>query len=395
MPPFYFLLNYIRIPNSIPLMRVYLDNAATTSLDPRVLESMMPFFTQQFGNPSSIHAYGRESRSAIEKARKTIAALLNTSPSQIVFTSSATEAENMAIVGAITSANIKHVISSKIEHHAVLHTLEHLHASQKIALHFVDLEPDGNINYAHLEKLLEKYPQCLVSLMHGNNEIGNINDIEAIGQLCKDHQSVFHSDTVQTIGHIPINLKTTNIDFIVGSAHKFHGPKGIGFLYMGENIRIPSFIQGGAQERNMRGGTENVTGIVGLSKAFEIAYQEMQDTENHLRQFKKYLLDQLIKAVPSITFNGTSGDVSKSLHHIVSASFPITDIADMLLFNLDINGIAVSGGSACNSGASIGSHVLNALYGEDERPAIRFSMSKYTTKDELNYVVKNIRTLFS
>jgi cysteine desulfurase len=376
-------------------MKIYLDNAATTPMDEAVLDAMLPFYTQFFGNPSSVHAHGREAKSAIERARKTIASLLHTSPSQIFFTSGGTEADNMAIAGIIEVKGIRDVISSRIEHHAVLHTLEKLAKLNQINLHFVPLANDGSVCLLELEKLLQSYPNALVSLMHGNNEIGNLLDLDTVSELCKHYSAYFHSDTVQTMGHFEFNLQQTKLDFLVGSAHKFHGPKGIGFMYMREGIQIPAFMNGGAQERNLRGGTENVPGIVGLAKALELNYLNLDKDREHILHLKSTLQSKLLEILPEIVFNGLSGNLDKSLYTVLSVLFPKTEIAEMLLFNLDINKISVSGGSACTSGSLIGSHVLNTLYGDlDERPAVRFSFSKFNTLEEIDKVVAVVADLF-
>jgi cysteine desulfurase len=252
--------------------RIYFDNAATTSLDPIVLEAMMPYFTEKFGNPSSIYSYGRETRMAVETARKSVAKLLNANPAEIFFTSGGTESSNMAIHAAIRDLGCKHIISSKIEHHAVTHTVEHLDNLDAVKVSYVKLLPDGHVDIEDLEKLLAASEEkTLVSLMHANNEIGNILDLHAVGELCKLYNAIFHSDTVQTVGHFPIDLRNTPVHFITGAAHKFHGPKGVGLIYINENIRIKPFVHGGGQERNMRAGTENIYGIVGFAKAFELA----------------------------------------------------------------------------------------------------------------------------
>lgn len=377
------------------MSRIYFDNAATTPIHPQVKEAVMPYFDSHFGNPSSIHAHGREARMLIEKSRKTIASLLNTSPSQIFFTSGGTEADNMAIVGAVEKYNIKHAISSKIEHHAVLHTLENLAQKNNISLHFVNLLPNGEVDLLHLEQLLASLPSCLVSLMHGNNEIGNLLPLHEVSLLCKKYDALFHSDTVQTMGHFAFDLKNTKVDFIVGAAHKFHGLKGSGFIYLGEGISIPSFIKGGAQERNMRGGTENVIGVVACAKALEIAYQNLEQDIAYIKSLKQYFITSIKDLLPEVTFNGNSESMDNSLYTVVNVMFPKTEIAEMLLFNLDINQISVSGGSACTSGSNIGSHVLNALYGNnDERPAIRFSFSKFNTKEEIDTCMGVLKKLF-
>lgn len=377
------------------MQKIYLDNAATTPLDPLVLDAMLPYISGFWGNPSSIHAHGRETRAAIEKARKTIAQLLHTSPAQIFFTSGGTEADNMALKGAVESYHIKHAISTAIEHHAVLHTLEYLQKQGKIQLHFLGLDEKGCFKMSELEELLKKYPNALVSLMHGNNEIGNLLDIDAVGELCQSHGALFHSDTVQTMGHYPHHLQKTKVDFIVGTAHKFHGPKGAGFIYVREGQKIPPYIHGGAQERNMRGGTENIAAIIGLAKALELAYERMEADKTHILALKNQMIAGLKSMFPDIIFNGLSGDINLSLYTVLSVLFPKTEIAEMLLFNLDINKISVSGGSACTSGSLVGSHVLNALYGPlDERPAVRFSFSRNNTKEEIDFTLSTIKKLF-
>ncbi|MFY0651586.1 MAG: cysteine desulfurase [Cyclobacteriaceae bacterium] len=368
-------------------MRVYLDNAATTPLDKEVWEAMTPFFLDHFGNPSSIHSHGRESRSAIEQSRKTIAELLNTSPSEIFFTSGGTEADNTAICSSISTLGLEHAITSKVEHHAVLHTLESLHENGKIKLSFLDLDSKGNIDIEQLERLLEETPRSFVSLMHANNEIGNLNDIDAIGRLCQDHSAVFHSDTVQAMGHYVHDLSSEQMDFIVGAAHKFHGPKGVGFLYINHKNKIAPIILGGAQERNMRGGTENVAGIVGLAKALEIAYRDMAKDRAHIEGLKLRMIASLHEKISGIEFNGESEDLEKSLYTVLNVSLPESGDNDMLLFSLDIKKISVSGGSACASGTNIGSHVLEAIGSDPKRGALRFSFSKMTTVEEVDFAV--------
>ncbi|MDX2190152.1 MAG: cysteine desulfurase family protein [Bacteroidota bacterium] len=376
--------------------RIYLDNAATTPLDPEVKEAMMPYFETYFGNPSSIHTYGREARSAIEKSRKKVAELLSTSPAQIIFTSGGTEADNMALWGLVRSYNIKCIITSKIEHHAVLHSVEHICKYCNITIRYVSLDNQGNVDLASLENILKENENAIVSLMHANNEIGNLTDIQAVGELCKKYKAFFHSDTVQTMGHYPFVLNQSPVNAIVGSAHKFHGPKGVGFLYASENTRIVPFVQGGAQERNMRGGTENVASIIGMAKALEIAYSNLDQNRKHIEELKRKLIELLKSNFQDIEFNGLCDDFEKSTYKVVSASFSNVEMADMLLFSLDIKGIAVSGGSACNSGALAGSHVLEALYGADnERPAIRFSLSKFNTVDEIKFTIEALKQVLS
>ena len=373
-------------------MRVYLDNAATTPLDKEVIKEMCNVMENQFGNPSSIHAHGREVRSVVEKARKTVANLLNTSPAEIFFTSGGTEADNMAIRCGIIDHGITHAITSKIEHHAVLHTLEALAFEGIIKLSFVNINKKGSIDLVHLEELLKTHPKTFVSLMHGNNEIGTLTNIEQVGELCEQYDALFHSDSVQTMGHYRHDLSKLKVHFLVCAAHKLHGPKGVGFLYVNHKIKIKPFIYGGAQERNMRGGTENVYGIVGLAKAVELAYMDMEKHHAHIQEIKSYMMDELKKAVPGLGFNGeTSAD--ESLYTVLNVSFPKMEMADMLLFNLDIAGISASGGSACSSGSNIGSHVLSGIAADSSRPAVRFSFSKFTTKEEIDFVVNKIKEL--
>ncbi len=374
-------------------MKIYLDNAATTPLDPEVIKAMLPIMENSFGNPSSIHAWGRETKSAIENSRKTVAKLLNVSPSEIFFTSGGTEANNTAIFCSVRDLGIKHAITSKIEHHAVLHTLEGLAKEGRIKLSFVNMNEKGHVDLYHLEELLKSNDRSLVSLMHGNNEIGNLLPLKSVSDICEKYNAVFHSDTVQTMAHYPFDLQKVNVHFITCAAHKYHGPKGIGFLYINGKIKIQPFIFGGAQERNMRGGTENVYGIVGLAKAMEIAYANLDEHKTKITELKNYMAEKLRSNIPGLLFNGdTLGD---SLYTVLNVSFPASENSEMLLFNLDIAGVACSGGSACSSGTSTGSHVLKSLYPDSERPAVRFSFSKYSTKEEVDFVVEKLKELYA
>jgi cysteine desulfurase len=375
-------------------MRVYLDNAATTPLDKEVLDTMLPYMTDFYGNPSSIHTHGREVRSAIEKARKTIAQLVNTSPAEIFFTSGGTEADNTAIRCSIETLGITHAISSPLEHHAVLHTLESLHKSGKIELHLVEVDAKGYVSMEHLEQLLRQYPKSLVSLMHANNEIGNITDLVAVGELCRQYGAIFHSDTVQTMGHYVHDLQKLPVDFIVGAAHKFHGPKGVGFLYINARNKIHPFIHGGSQERNMRGGTENVYGIIGLAKALEIAYRDMAAHQQHIQSLKSRMIGRLQEEIEDIRFNGDPTNTAQSLYTVLNVSLPPAEAGEMLLFNLDIRKISASGGSACTSGSDVGSHVLRALNVIPERASVRFSFSKFTTVEEIDYAVSVLAEMY-
>lgn len=372
--------------------RIYLDNAATTALDPQVLEAMLPYLTTNFGNPSSIYSYGRESRMGVENARKTVAKLLNAHPAEIFFTSGGTESSNTAITASVRDLGCKHIISSLIEHHATTHTVEHLYKAGEAALSYVKLLPDGHIDMADLETLLSNSSEkCLVTLMHANNEIGNMIDIHAVGTLCRKYGAVFHSDTVQTVGHFPFDLRNTPVDFITGAGHKFHGPKGVGILYINENIKIKPFINGGAQERNMRAGTENVYGIVGFAKALELATSHYETEYPYILDLKKYMMESLQKNIPETSFNGDP--LGRSLYAVLSASFPKTEKSEMLLFNLDINHICASGGSACTSGADQGSHVIKAIDNNPNKVTVRFSFSKHNTKAEIDQVVSKLKEM--
>lgn len=373
-------------------MRVYLDNAATTAIDEKVLQEMMIVMREDYGNPSSIHADGRKVRTIIEKARKKVASLLNTSPAEIFFTSGGTEADNTAIRRGIIDNQLNHAISSPIEHHAVLHTLQTLEKEGYIRLTLLDVDAKGHVDLSQLEVLLQNNPPSFVSLMHANNEIGTLTDIQRVSEICQRYNALFHTDTVQTMGHFEHNLNTLKVGFLAGAAHKFHGPKGVGFLYVNHDVKIKPFIHGGAQERNMRGGTENVYGIVGLAKALEIAYEEMADHKAYIQDLKDYMREQLVRQIPGVGFNGET-DANQSLYTVLNVSFPPTDLADMLLFNLDIAGISASGGSACSSGSNIGSHVLTAIGVDPQRPSVRFSFSKFNTKDDIDFAVSKLKEI--
>lgn len=374
-------------------MRVYFDNAATTPIDKEVLKAMYEVMETHFGNPSSIHAHGREVRTIIEKARKSISGLLNASPSEFFFTSGGTEADNMAIRCGIIDHGIKHAITSAIEHHAVLHTLQALEKNGLIKLSYVNIDTNGNVDYQHLEDLLKANERSFVSLMHANNELGTLTDLDKAGNICEQYDAIFHCDTVQTIGHYMHDLSKLKVHFLVCAAHKLHGPKGTGFLYINHKIKINPMIFGGSQERNMRGGTENVYGIVGLARSLEIAYENMENHHQYIQKLKSYMMEQLIMNIPGIEFNGET-DPQNSLYTVLNVSFPEMEMAEMLLFSLDIAGISASGGSACSSGTNIGSHVLNGINAHPDRPAVRFSFSKYNTTAEIDYVVAKIKEVF-
>ncbi len=373
-------------------MRVYFDNAATTPIDKKVVEAMLPYFEEYYGNPSSIHTHGRETRAALDKARKTVAGILNAATSEIFFTSGGTEADNTAILSGIRSNGIKQAITSPIEHHAVLHTLQAMEKAGEIQLHYVALKANGVLDMDSLEQLLKTHPGAFVSLMHGNNEIGNLLDLRLATELCKTYGALFHSDTVQTMGHYPFDLQVSAPDFIVASAHKFHGPKGVGFLYINADTKIQPYLHGGGQERNMRGGTENVYGIVGLAKAMELAYASQEADKQYILGLKHTMIEGLKEIIPGVTFNGMSADPEQSLYTVLSVAIPEAGLDDMLLFNLDINKISASAGSACSSGTNIGSHVLQAIQADERYGHIRFSFSKYNTPEEVAYVLEKLKT---
>ena len=372
--------------------RIYFDNAATTSLDPLVLEAMMPYLTEKFGNPSSIYSYGRECRLAIESARKTVAKILNAHPAEIFFTSGGTESSNTAITSSVRDLGCTHIITSPIEHHATLHTVEHLHKKGEASLSYVKLLPDGHVDLNDLEFLIKSTEEkTLVTLMHANNEIGNLLDIHAVGEICKKYGAIFHSDTVQTIGHFPFDLRNTPVHFVTAAGHKFHGPKGVGLLYINENVKINPYIHGGSQERNMRAGTENLYGIVGFAKALEIATADYEKDRAYINDLRLYMKQQLEKNIKSVDFNGDV--LGKSLYTVLNVALPKTEKSEMILFNLDINHICASGGSACTSGADQGSHVIRAINNNPNQIAIRFSFSKHNSKEEVDQVVEKILEL--
>lgn len=379
-----------RIPEKA--VRIYFDNAATTSLHPEVLEAMMPYLSEKFGNPSSIYSYGRETRMAIENARKSVARILNAKPSEIFFTSGGTESSNTAINAAVRDLGCTRIITSAIEHHATLHTVDNLFRSGQVTVSHVRILPNGHVDINHLEQILAATTEkCLVTLMHANNEIGNILDIHAVGELCRKYNAIFHCDTVQTVGHFPIDLRNTPVDFITAAAHKFHGPKGVGMLYINENIKIKPFIQGGGQERNMRAGTENIYGIVGFAKALELATENYEEERNYISELKLHMMEEVQKNIPGATFNGDPS--GKSLYTLLSINFPKSERSEMLLFNLDINNICASGGSACASGANTGSHVIHALNNDTSHVTVRFSFCRNNTKKEIGQVIEKLKEL--
>ena len=376
-------------------MKVYLDNAATTPIAPEIVKMMAEMMKTHYANPSSVHSFGRESKIIVENARKTIANLLNTSPGSIFFTSGGTEADNLAIKCAIKDHNIQHAITSKISHHAVLYPLQDLAEEGLIKLSYIDIDKDGIISLDHLKELLKDHERTFVSIMHANNEIGTIQDLRKIGDICKEYNAIFHSDTVQTIGHYPFDMQELNVDFMAASAHKFHGPKGVGFMYISDRIKIKPLFRGGSQERNMRAGTENLYGIAALAMAMEMAYKNLKEEVQYIKGLKQYMIEKLQVEIDDVQFYGKCTDIDNSLYTVLSCHFPETDISEMLLFNLDILGVACSGGSACSSGTSTGSHVLMEILPNSKRPGIRFSFSKYNTKKEIDFAVSKLKEIFS
>ena len=377
-------------------MKVFLDNAATTPIDPQVFEAMLPVLKDGFGNPSSTHFFGRKIKALIERARKNIAKHLNCTPGEIIFTSGGTEADNMAIQCAVKDLGVKHIITSTIEHHAVGRTVEKFKSEGYVSVSYVHLDENGHVDLEHLEQLLSVHPKTLVTLMHANNEIGNLLPLEQVSEICEQYGAICHSDTVQTMAHYNFDLKVLDkVHFLTCSAHKFHGPKGIGFLYVNKDVQINPIIHGGAQERNMRGGTENVYGIVGLSKAMDVAFEGLEEHHNHISSLKEHMITRLNNSIEGVEYNADSANLSRSIYTILSVSLPPTEIASMLLFNMDIMGIACSGGSACTSGANTGSHVLAGIESPMDRPTIRFSFSRFSTKEEIDYAVDSLLSLYS
>ena len=374
-------------------MNIYLDNAATTPLDPEVFEAMRPFMLEHFGNPSSTHAHGRKVKTAIESARKKVAELLECTPGEIIFTSGGTEADNAILRGAVQAYNIRNIITSPVEHHAVIHALEHLRHDSGVAVHMVKLGEKGHVDMTDLELLLRQHDDALISLMHANNEIGNLLDLQGVSDLAEKYNAYFHSDTVQAVGHYRHDLRKTKVHGMTAAAHKFHGPKGVGFKFIRKEKKIPPLLYGGSQERNMRGGTENVYGIIGLAKALEIAYRDMAEHTRYISGLKARMIEKLRSTVPGVSFHGDSDNLERSLYTVLNVSLPESDENNMLLFNLDLQGISASGGSACSSGATTGSHVLAALYPGSKRGAVRFSFSKYNTAEEIDYTVRKLAEL--
>ena len=374
-------------------MRVYLDNAATTPIAPEVVEVMLPIFKENFGNPSSTHFFGRNAKALIETSRRTIAKFLNCQSSEIIFMSGGTEADNMALHASVFELGVKRIITTNIEHHAVGHTVEslahHGHAEMKL----VNIDKKGNVDLNHLKEILQEGIPTLVSLMHANNEIATLLPLKKVSEICRKYGAYFHSDTVQTMGHYSFDLQDLDIDFITCAAHKFHGPKGIGFLYVNKKTKVASFIHGGSQERGLRGGTEIIYGIVGLAKAVELAYEDVSGHHNHVQSLKSYMIEKLKELFTDVQFHGEINP-EKSLYTVLNVCLPKTDKAGMLLFTLDLKGVAVSGGSACTSGATKGSHVLEGINADTTRPNVRFSFSRYTTKEEIDFALEQLNLIY-
>jgi cysteine desulfurase len=376
-------------------MNVYLDNAATTPVLPEVAQAMLPFLTEFFGNPSSSHAFGRKTKSALEQSRRTIAKRLNCTPAEIFFTSGGTEADNLAMHAAIHDLGCKHIITSAIEHSAVIKTAEVMSKQHGLKLSLVKLDSTGAVDINDLEALLASNEKSFVTLMHGNNEIANLLPLKTVSELCERYGAILHSDTVQTMGHYEFDLQDLSIHFLNASAHKFHGPKGVGFIYVNKKIKINPDITGGGQERGVRGGTENISGIIGMAKALELSYSDLKEHQAHISGLKQYMAAELESSIPGIVFNGNSRN-ENSLYTVLSTTMPPTANSDMFLFLLDLEGVACSGGSACSSGASKGSHVLDAIGAlKPGCASIRFSFSRLNTREELDFAIQKIKSVCS
>ncbi|NND52566.1 MAG: cysteine desulfurase [Flavobacteriaceae bacterium] len=375
---------------------VYLDNAATTPIRKEVIEAMTEVMYNNFGNASSSHSYGRSSKSIVETCRKSIAEHFNALASEIIFTSGGTEADNLVLRSAVRDLGISHIITSKIEHHAILHTSEQLQKEYDIKVSFVKVDQDGHPEFDHLETLLQNDQKTLVSLMHVNNEIGNLLDLKRVADLCKANNALFHSDCVQSVGHFNIDVQDIPIDFFAASAHKFHGPKGVGFSFIRANSGLKPLIFGGEQERGFRAGTESVHNIVGLEKSLTMAYAKLEQEKAFVTGLKQYFIEALKKEVHGVKFNGASGSLSESTYTMVNVCLPVSsEKAAMLLFQLDLKGIACSKGSACQSGSTQSSHVLAEILSAEElqQPSVRFSFSIYNTREEIDYVIATLKEL--
>ncbi len=370
---------------------IYFDNAASTVIVPEVIDVMNECHAGLYGNPSAIHTSGRKARVVIEQSRRSIASLLHASPSEVIFTSGGTEANNAVLWSCCKDLHKKDFISSRLEHPSVIRTLEALVKYFDIRVHYVQHDPIGHICLDHLEELLQGIPGTVVSLMHANNEVGNLLPVKDVSGLCKKYGALFHSDTVQTIGKYDIDMSKLSFDFAVGSAHKFHGPKGAGFLYVRNGIPFEPFITGGGQERNMRAGTENISGIAGMAKALELAVESMEENRLYIEGLKVFLIASLKEAIPDIRFNGDAEQ--HSLYSIINILLPERADHDMLVPRFDMAGICLSSGSACSSGSSVGSHVLKALGRAPEDPSVRVSLSRFNTVEEVKRLVEVIKSM--
>lgn len=377
-------------------MYAYLDNAATTPVAPEVADAMLDVYRSVHGNPSSTHGPGRKAKALVETSRRSIANHVGCTPRAICFTSGGTEADNHAIQAAVRSLGVRRIITSAAEHSAVIKASEHMGSQASVHVVHVKHLPSGDVDLVHLEELLatDSTP-TLVSLMHANNEVGVMIDLAVVGAMCRAHGAFFHSDTVQTMGHYPLDLSEIDIDFVTCSAHKFHGPKGVGFLYINPSLRIDGLIVGGGQERTMRGGTENVAGIVGLAKAMDLAFEHMEHHENHVRRLKARLAEGLKQRLPGLVFNGES-DRQDRLYTVLNVKFPPHPNSGLAIFLFDLEGVAASGGSACSSGATLGSHVLRALGCHDPACAsVRFSFSRYTGDEDIALALEAVERIFA
>jgi len=380
------------------MKQVYFDNAATTQIRSEVIEAMTSSLINNYGNASSSHSFGRSSKSLIEGIRKDIASYFNVSAGEIVFTSGGTEADNLVLRSAVRDLGVTEIITTKIEHHAILHTIDELIKEYGITIKYVNIDSKGMIDYNHLESLLQSDKKQLVTLMHINNEIGNKLDISRVADLCKSNSALFHSDTVQSVGHYTLDLQEIPIDFLAASAHKFHGPKGVGFCFVRKGQGLKPLIFGGEQERGYRAGTESVHNIVGLGESLRLAYENLEKESTYVKGLKEYFISRISKELPEVAFNGCSGDLEDSTYTLVNMRLPVSEEKSaMLLFQLDLKGIACSKGSACQSGATSSSHVLSQILNEEElkKPSVRFSFGIYNTKEEIDYAVEVLKELIN
>ena len=376
---------------------IYLDNAATTKVREEVVSTIVSIIKNEYGNPSSTHSYGRSSKSLIESSRKEIADILNVKSSEIIFTSGGTEGDNMIIRNCVNNLGVSHVITTKIEHHAVTHTIDDLVKSNNIKVSYVKVSESGDVDLNDLEKILKRSNEkSLVTLMHINNEIGNITDIQLVSEICQKYNSLFHSDTVQSVGHYDLDFENIKVDFFVASAHKFHGPKGVGFAFVRKNTNLGSYITGGVQEKGLRAGTESVHNIVGMSEALKISTKNLKSEKEYISELKTYFISEIKRKVKNVKFNGLCEDLNNSTYTLVNVLLPIRrEVGGLFMFKLDLKGIACSKGSACQSGSDAGSHVLREILDEQDnkKVSIRFSFSIYNTKEELDFVIDQINDL--